>query len=68
MTLDLTVFVQPPCAIADNNTSVHVKKLNSGSHIALFRHTNMHTLVGRGSAALAVAVALPWVGDPIIRH
>lgn len=28
----------------------------------------LHTLVGRGSASLAVAVALPWVGNPIICH
>ena len=52
----LTVFVQPPCAIAWLNISVCVKDPHTLAAVPLFGHMEIqHTLIGMGSAALVAA-------------
>ena len=68
------VFVQPLCAIACINICVHIenpesvctlKTPNLGSHTTVWTHREiLHTLVGKGSAALAAAVCLTRESNP----
>ena len=60
----LTVFVQPPCAIACNNICAHNKTTNRGSHI--YHGSDVqniaHTDRNKGISA-ALAAAVPYTGN-----
>ena len=54
----LTVFTQPPCAIARVSICTHVQQIpNAGSRAIVGTHEVLLTLIGVGSVVLAAAVS-----------